>query len=271
MIGEAMCIQRKLSREVARMGLVARGEPGPGVREADLAPLPPAAQRYLRYMGVLGRPRDTTFRIHLRGEFRMNDRSGWLPIEAWQYSSQPDVARIFHMTLRMKGIPVYGRDTYFAGHGRMLVRPLDLFTIEDGHGPEYDLGELVTYLNDGVFIAPSMLLAPGITFSAVDDRSFDVAITSRGVTATARVLLDDGGAPRDFSTDDRFCSQNPFDPKQRLVRARWTTPVDGFVRVDGRAFPTRGKAVWHLPQGEFTYAVFDFDPAGIAFNVPPGA
>ena len=44
------------------------------------------------------------------------------------------------------------------GRRRMLVRLLDAFTVQDGVGPEYDIGELVPYLNDSVLVAPSMLL-----------------------------------------------------------------------------------------------------------------
>ena len=124
-------MNRKFSKEVAAAGLVATGTPGPVVTEADVAALPEPARRYFAFMGAIGRPRDTSFRAHLRARFRPTLQSPWVDAEIWQYSSQPDVARIFHMRLRMKGLPVYGRDTYVAGHGRMLVRPLDLFTVED--------------------------------------------------------------------------------------------------------------------------------------------
>ncbi len=33
------------------------------------------------------------------------------------------------------------------------IRLLDLITVEDATGAEYDIGELVTYLNDAVLIA----------------------------------------------------------------------------------------------------------------------
>jgi Family of unknown function (DUF6544) len=263
-------MRRKFLREIATAGLRSSGAPGPVVCESDVAPLPAAAQRYLRFMGVLGRPRDTSFRLRFRGRFRPGAKQGWLPCEGWQYDSQPDVARIFHMRLRMFGVPVYGRDTYLGGRGRMLIRPLDLFTVEDGRGPEYDVGELVTYLNDCALLAPSMLLVPETTFSAVDEESFELAFTNGGTTVKARVWLDEHGAPRDFETTDRF-TNDPFDPRRGLVRARWTTPVEGYQQVDGRALPARGRAVWHLPQGELTYAEFHFQPEDVAFNVPPGA
>jgi len=45
----------------------------------------------------------------------------------------------------------------------MLVKLFDLFTLADGTGTEYDIGELATYLNDAVLVAPSMLLADSAT------------------------------------------------------------------------------------------------------------
>jgi hypothetical protein len=256
-------VRRKLSREVAAAGLVGTGAPGALVTEADLARLPQPARRYLRFMGVVGRRRDTSFRAHLRCRFKLRPDARWVDAEAWQYDSQPDVARFFFMKLPMAGfVPVHGRDVYAHGRGRMLVRVLDLFTVEDARGPELDVGELVTYLNDAVLLAPSMLLAPGVTWGAVDDGSFDVSIADRGTTVSARVSIDGEGAVRDFSTTDRF-----FMGKERT---RWTTPCDGWQRVEGgRALPTGGRAIWHFPQGPFTYAELRIRPGDVEFNVPP--
>lgn len=248
-------------RELAQAGLTARGAPGPVVTEADLAPLPDSAQRYLRFFGLVGRPRDTTFRAHLRGRFRRARGAAWAACEAWQFNSRPDVSRHFYLRLRVLGLPVLGRDTYQGGRGRMLIRPLDLFTVEDARGTELDVGELVTWLNDAVLLAPSMLLSPGVTFTAVDDRAFDVALTDHGTTVRARVLLDERGAPVDFETTDRFHGR---------TRTRWTTPVEGYREVGGRMLPGRGRAVWHFPDGALPYAELDFEPGSIAFNVPPG-
>ncbi len=80
------------------------------------------------------------------------------------------------------GLPVLGRDTYADGRGRMLIRLLDLITVGDGTGEAFDIGELVTYLNDGIMMAPSMLLVPEVRWSEVDAGSFDVALTDHGRT-----------------------------------------------------------------------------------------
>lgn len=266
-------MRRKFMRELAALGLPA--SPGSDVdrapiTEADLQPLPGAVQRYLRFMRVVGRPRDWSFRLRFTGRFRRSRDEAWMTCEAWQYNSRLAVARIFYIQLRFFGfVPVLGRDTYVDGHGRMLIRMLDLFTVGDGTGEAYDIGELVTYLNDGILIAPAMLLVPEVRWSEVDARSFDVSLTDHGRTVKARVFVDERGAPVDFETTDRFYADS--NDASTVTRCRWTTPLDGCQQVGERLLPTRGQAIWHPPDGELAYADFTLDPATVAFNVPPGA
>ncbi len=69
-------------------------------------------------------------------------------------------------------------------------------------------------------IAPTVLLVPEVRWARVGESSFEVALTNRGRTVTARVFVDQRGVPTDFSTTDRFAA-DPKDPK-KLLRARWT-------------------------------------------------
>jgi hypothetical protein len=146
------------------------------------------------------------------------------------------------------------------------VRALDLVTVQDGRGMEFDLGELVTWLSDAVLIAPSMLLVAAASWSSVEDGSFDVAFTDAGHTVTARVFVDAAGAPTDFHTRDRWYAPPGGPP----VRTLWTTPVEGWRAVDGRRLFTRGRATWRRPEGDFTYAEVALRRGDVAFNVAPG-
>jgi hypothetical protein len=265
-------MRKKFMRELAALELPRDAGPTfnrAPVTEADLAPLPETAQRYLRFMRVVGRPRDWSFRLSFCGRFRRSRDEAWMRCEAWQYNTSLALARIFYIQLRFFGVvPVLGRDTYADGRGRMLIRLLDLITVGDGTGEAYDIGELVTYLNDGIMIAPTLLLVPEVRWSGVDAGSFDVALTDHGRTASARVFVDERGAPVNFETTDRFYA----DPKDatRVSRCRWTTPLQGLQEVGDRRLLTRGQAVWHPPEGEFAYADFTLDPATVAFNIAPG-
>ena len=191
-----MTMRNRFLREVAATGLPAGTGTEDPVTEAQLAALPEPVQRYLWFMGVVGRPRDWSFRLGFSGRFRRKPGEAWMKCEAWQYNSRLAVARIFHIRARFGGLfPVVARDTYVQGRGRMLIKLLDLYTIEDGVGEEFDIGEMVTYLDDAVLIAPSMLLVPEVAWAPVDTTSFDVALTGHGRTVTARVLIDERGAP----------------------------------------------------------------------------
>lgn len=261
---------RRLQKDVLRAGLsVAPGRAGL-VGEADIESLPVAAQRYLRFMGVVGRPRDGSFLLGWTGRYRLGVTQPWLRCEAWQYNTSLDVARFFHLRLRAGGVvPILASDSYVGGHGHLLAQLLGFLTVVDGHGEPLDLGELVSWLNDAVFFAPSMLLDAGVVWHGVDDAAFDLSLTDRGHTVTARVFLDRRGAPCDFSTNHRAV-YDLYDPARALARteAEWSTPIDEWDRSGDRPRPAHGQAVWHLPEGSFVYA--DMRVTALVRDVPPG-
>jgi hypothetical protein len=259
---------RRLGEELARAGVAAPTGGGGPVTAGEVADLPPAVQRYLAFMEVVGRPRVRSFRARFQGRFRLRPKLGWMPAEAWQYNAADPITRVFLMRLRFaRVVPMIGADTYVDGHGRMLGKLFGRVTVADGSGEEFDLGELTTYLNDAILLAPSMLLGPATTWIGVDDHTFDVRLTDASRTVSARVHLDERGAPRDFSTTDRFA-----DLPTGLVRAEWRTPISTWTTtIDGRPLPGPMAAVWHLPDGELPYVEGRIDPASLQIDVaPPG-
>lgn len=256
---------RRFERELLRLRVGMPDLPSELVQAAAVAALPPPVRRYLEFMRVPGRPRDVSLRASFSARFRL-DRGDWLPCEVEQYDTRAPVTRVFMMQLRMRHLlPVTVRDEYVRGHGTLEAKAFDAWRVAEGKGYELDLGELVTYLNDAILLAPSLLLGPETAWSAVDADSFDVALTDETSTVKARVLLDARGAPTTFITSDRF-----FDtPEGHRARTEWQTPVAGWQEAGGRMLPTRAQAIWQLPDGPFAYADFGFDPARIVFNAPP--
>jgi hypothetical protein len=261
---QSAAMTTKHEREVAHLGLPAPSATTEPVTERELASLPAPAQRYLRFMKVVGRPRDVAFSARLRGRFRASPSAGWQAIETWQYNlAAPELARLFFMRLRFFGLPVQGRDFYLRGRGSLVIRPLDLFTVQDMRGPELDLGELVTWLNDAVLLAPSMLLGTATTWTAVDDGAFDLALRDREHVVTARVFVDERGAVTDFHTDDRWLTPPG---SQTRTRTRWTTPVAGWHRAGDRMLPTRAGATWKRPEGDLPYAEIEFRAGDVTYG-----
>lgn len=128
-----MRMRRRFLREAAAAGLPVGPGPANVVSMSQIVRLPEPAQRYLQFMGVVGHPQDWSFRLGFTGRFRTKPQQPWMKCEAWQYNSRLALARIFHIRLRLGGLlPIIGRDTYIDGHGRMLVKRLDVFTVADG-------------------------------------------------------------------------------------------------------------------------------------------
>ena len=268
---EAITPGRGLRRRLRRAVDAAQLPDGPGdptpVTDDDLAPLPEPARRWMRAAGVLGQPRTWSFRVQFRGEFRLRPDKPWMRCEAWQYTSAIAPARIYVMRIDMNPVlPMFGSDTYLRGRGRMHGKALGLVTVADGAGPEFDIGELSTYLNDAVMLAPSTLLVPAVEWAPVDDRSFDVVMRDHGLTSTARVWLDADDRVVDFRTEDRYA-----DLPGGVVRALWSTPLAPWSDATGRTFPTGGRAVWHLDDGELEYAHGAFVPETLVRDIPPSA
>lgn len=238
-------------RRATDCGMLTRVPHGPVVTQDDLLGLPMLARRYLIGMEVVGRHRDSVVSIDTHGRFRLRPNLPWLPYVAHQINTAAPIGRMFHMRIDATPlVPLVAEDAYVAGRGWMRGRAFGLLGIVDASGPELDSGELVTWLNDAVLLAPTMLLHPWIEWSDLDDHSFGVTVRDGARSATARVVLDDAGRVSTFETFDRS-----VDLGGGMQRARWSTPVSGWsIGADGRPTFSSGSAVWELPDGDFEYA-----------------
>ncbi len=257
---------------VAEAGLGSGPDDERPVTEDDLEGLDEPVQRYLRFMGVVGRPRVWSFTARFAGRFRLRPRTPWMAAEALQYDSLlpgPDgghrAARIFTMRLRFaRLVSMLGHDTYLGGQGRMVGTLAGRWTVAEGSGPELDQGELSTWLNDVLLLAPSMLLRTGARWRRLGPDRFEVAVTDSEHTVRAEVTIDERGAPVDVATSDRWAAL-----PDGLVQARWHTPIRWWINGDGGPFPGPAPAIWDLPDGPLTYVEGRFVPGSVAVNVPP--
>lgn len=169
------------------------------------------------------------------------------------------------MHVRVAGIlPLVGCDTYLRGRGQMIGKVFNRFTVVEGHGEEFDIGELTTYLNDAVLLAPSMLIGANTTWTDIDDSTFQVTLHDAGRKVTGRLSVDDEGAPTDFATNDRFAAL-----PTGLLLAEWHTPVENWQSLHGHHLPGKVQAVWHLPDGPLPYVRGLFVPESLHFNTAP--
>jgi hypothetical protein len=142
----------------------------------------------------------------------------------------------------------------------LVIQLFGRLTVLDGRGKEFDQGELLTWMNDAVFMAPSMLLNPAVAWEAVDSGTFDLVLSHKEQTVRGRVFLDERGAPIDFHAD-RYATL-----PGGVVLAPWRTPVNEWQTVDGRPFPGPFVAIYDLADGPFCYIEGQFAPGQVSYN-----
>jgi|GEM_PF-5086491 len=93
------------------------------LKEIDLHHLPVLVQNYLRYIGVVGKPKVQNVKIVFEGKMRSRGKD-WLKFTSEQYNFFEDPARLFFMKAKLMGLPTFG---YHAIKKMELVYRLNYF------------------------------------------------------------------------------------------------------------------------------------------------
>jgi hypothetical protein len=255
-----LSLRAEFEREVAR-GL-ARSTPQALVTGQDLAPLPSPVQRYLRLVGVVGRPRVRSFRVRFTGRIRRGPSAAWMPLSAEQYSFTDRPTRLFFMQARMRGLPVEALHAYVDEQASMRVKLVSLLRIVNARGAEFSAAETVTVFNDMCVMAPATLIDPAIRWEPVDATHTRATFTAAGHTIAATLIFDDDGRLVDFFSDDRPSLDGDG---VTFLRQRWSTLLSGYRAFGPYRLASRGEARYHTPQGDYAYGEFAID--SIEYNL----
>jgi hypothetical protein len=230
----------------------------PLVTEADLAPLPPLMQTYLRRVGAVGRPHVRNLRLTFKAQMRSSATAAWMQATATQYESFERPARLFHMRASRLGVPFDVLHRYVDGAATFQVRVAGLFPVVDASGPGTTHNETVTLMNDVLVMAPAAVLDLPFTFETRGPSSLRATFQNAGFTVSADVTFNGEGDLVGFVSDDRSHDRDEGP-------ATWSTPISGYREVDGIRVGSRGDANWIDAAGEWTYGRFEV--TSLAYNV----
>lgn len=227
------------------------------ITEADIQPLPQVVRRYLNYVGVIGKPRVTSMRAVLAGEMREKGKD-YFPFTAEQYNFYDEPTRLFFMKAQMFGMTVPGYHRYINGKAMMDVRLFGLFSAVKHAGDVMDVAETVTLFNDMCLLAPATLIDERIAWQNIDDVTVKATFTNHGLSINAILYFNTEGQLINFVSEDRWAvadmKQYPF-----------STPVSNYRNLNGYNLPTYGEAIWHYPDGDFTYGKIEIKD--IEYNI----
>jgi hypothetical protein len=242
-----------------RDALLARPSPEVSmVTEADLAPLPPLMQAYLRRVGAVGRAHVHNLRVTFAAQMRSSATSPWMPATVTQYEFFDAPARLFYMKARRAGLPFDIFHRHVDGAATFQVRIAGLLPVVNKSGTGITNDETVTLMNDVLVLAPAAVLGLPFTFESLDERSLRATFRNAGFTVSAVISFDDSGDLVGFVSTDRAHDRDGG-------AATWSTPISRYRDVDGIRIGTLGDANWIEPSGEWTYGRFRV--TSIAYNV----
>jgi hypothetical protein len=222
-------------------------EPPKKITEDDVNDLPEVVQRYLRYSGVIGKPRYRLVRLSQEGEMFRRPGAKGLPLKAVEYynADDPSFVWIGHLSFAPL-VTAKAIDSYCNGKGRMFVRVMSLVKMFDESGPEMDQASLTRFLNEMTWF-PTAFLNDYITWEQIDANRAMVKIDIHGLKTSAEMVFDVQGRMLDFITKRHMLE------KGDSVLRRWNTPMTKYGTVADMNLPIEGNAVWTLESGEYTY------------------
>ncbi|CAN5584809.1 hypothetical protein BH09MYX1_BH09MYX1_24780 [soil metagenome] len=246
------------AQEVQSLVARAKAAPALAISEAEVAKLPPPIARWLTRSGVTERVR--VVRLRQRGRMWMSPGARAMPTtaEQWFTTDEPGFAWAAEVTM-LGVLPIVGRDRYVDGHGRMKIEAGAIITLADGRGEKIDQGTLLRFLSEMVWF-PSAVLAPYVSWTSVDDHAAIATMTWRGITASARVDVDDLGRVRGLTARRYFGTDG--------VLEDWIITADGWQRFAGVEVPAHAMVSWQLASGRFDY--FELDITALDYD-PPAA
>ncbi len=213
--------------------------------ESDIQNLPEPVQLYLKYVGVINKPKVKNMRITFSGQMREKGKD-FFPFTCEQYSFFDEPTRLFFMKAKMKGIAVLGYHRYTNASASMDIRLFGLFNVVHKSGKDMDKFETVTLFNDMCIMAPSTLIDKRISWQAINDYSSKATFTNHSIEISAVLYFNKIGQLIDFISTDRDINQYPF-----------STPIRNYKNTNGFNIMTYGETIWHYPDGKFTYGKFN--------------
>jgi hypothetical protein len=218
------------------------------VTEADIQSLPKPVQKYLRYVGVLNKPKVKNMLIVFDGEMREKGKE-WFKFRSVQYNFFDDPTRLFFMKANMFGVTVPGYHNYHVATASMDIRLFGLFPIVQVKGTEMNKAETVTVFNDMCIMAPACLIDKRIKWESIDSTSVKAIFTNGTHKISATLYFNAVSELVNFISDDRYAVSD-------MKQYRFSTPMRDYKMFDGVKAPAYGEAVWHYPEGEFVYGKF---------------
>lgn len=218
------------------------------VTDADVQNLPLPVMRYMKYVGVIGKPKVKNMRVVMEVQMREKGKDFFAAVSE-QYNFFDEPARLFFMKAKMSGTTIPGYHHYMNGIAVMDIRFAGLIPIVKKDGLVMNKAETVTLFNDMCLMAPATLIDKRIVWETIDSHSAKAVFTNHGISISAILYFNEQGQLISFLSNDRT-------EVNSMKNYPFTTPVHSYKNINGYNLFHEGDAVWEYPDGKFVYGKF---------------
>jgi len=221
--------------------------------EKDIKQLPEPVQRYLKYVGVIDKPKVKNVKVLFEGQMREKGKD-YFPFISEQFNFFNEPTRLFFMKGKIFGVNFLGYHNYSNSEATMDIRLFGLFSIVKKSGEIMDKVETVTLFNDMCLLAPATLIDKRIQWESINDTLVKATFTNKKISITADLYFNNQGQLVNFISKDRNINQYPF-----------LTPVSEYRIINGYNLMSKAEAVWDYTDGKFTYGKFNLKE--VVYNI----
>jgi hypothetical protein len=221
------------------------------VNESDLEHLPSIVQKYLRYVGVVGKEKVYNMRVVLEGRIRSKPEDSWMRLTSKQYSFFDNPTRVFYIKATKAGIPALGLHLYKNEKASFVVKLLGLIKVVDAKGDKLNHTETVTVFNDMCLLAPATLINEKIQWNEIDSLTVDAKFTNGNITISARLFFNKIGELINFVSNDRFDTDG-----KEYTNYPWLTPIKKYNQINGYKLCSEISTDYQRPDTTFSYGEF---------------
>ena len=209
----------------------------------EIKHLPTPVQKYIEYTGAIGKEKAITVRLKQVGQMKMNEDSGWVPLEAEEYYTTDKPSFMWYGVI--KSSPLFfakGYDKYINGFGNLIIKLYGLIKVADAKGSEIDQSEALRFLQEIIWF-PSAFREDYITWESIDNLSAKATLSYKNLTITGIFYFNDIGEIVNFKADRYRLVGDEY------IMETWETPITEYRDYGELRLPSKGSAI----TGDFEY------------------
>lgn len=234
------------------------------VTENDIVHLPKPVQNYLRYVGVIGKPKVLSANLELEGRIRKDETNNWIKFKSKQYNFYNEPTRVFLMKARKSDIPSNGLHVYKNQNSSRIVKIDGLIKVVDDRIPELNRAETVTIFNDMCVFAPATLINKIIEWKLIDPLIVKARYTNGNIAITATLFFNEKGEMENFTSYDRYeCIDGTT-----YFNCPWSTNISDYKNYRGVKLGSKTTFIYHRPGKDFIYGRYNLKSVEYNFRRP---